>query len=293
MATNRKGMILAGGLGTRLAPLTIHTSKQLLPIYDKPMVYYPLSVLMLGQVREVLLISMPRDIETYRALLGDGSQFGISISYCVQDKPAGLAQSYLLGENFLAGSPSVLILGDNVFHGDGLQDMLRSADARILGASVFSYPVSQPSNFGIVEFASDNRVVSIEEKPQQPRSRHAITGLYFCDERAPEFAARVKPSLRGELEIIDVLRQYLECDCLHVEQLGRGFAWLDTGTVDGLLDAAQFIATLERRQGLKVACLEEIAFRNQWIDVAALERAADRFRGNSYGEYLRQLIEQQ
>jgi glucose-1-phosphate thymidylyltransferase len=288
----RKGLILAGGSGTRLYPATRSVSKQLLPIYDKPMIYYPLSTLMLAGVREILIISTPRDTPMFRDMLGDGSSWGLSLQYAVQPDPGGLAQAYTIGREFVGTSPSVLILGDNVFYGNDLPDLLSSADARPTGATVFAYHVQDPERYGVVEFDDERRAISIEEKPVAPKSSYAVTGLYFYDGRAPEIAASLTPSRRGELEITDLNRVYLNDGSLHVEVMGRGMAWLDTGTHASLLEAGQFIEIIERRQGLKIACPEEIAFRNGWIDAAQLRALAEPFgTHNEYGRYLRQLLD--
>lgn len=288
----RKGIILAGGSGTRLYPLTHVMSKQLLPVYDKPMVYYPLSTLMHAQIRDILLISTPIDIPRYEQLLGDGSRWGMNIQYAIQPSPDGLAQAFLLGEAFLAGAPSCLVLGDNIFHGHDLPLILRSADNRQEGATIFAYHVSDPERYGIAGFDVSGKVTSLEEKPEHPKSNFAITGLYFYDEKVCELAKTLRPSQRGELEITDLNRLYLERQQLSVEIMGRGYAWLDTGTHDSLLDASHFIATLEQRQGLKIACLEEIAWRNGWISTEALERLAAPLAKNAYGKYLLALISQ-
>ena len=284
--TQRKGIILAGGTGTRLYPITQTVSKQLLPVYDKPMIYYPLSVLMLAGVREVLVINTPHEQALFKQLLGDGSQWGMHIEYATQPSPDGLAQAYLIGKDFVAGQPSCLVLGDNIFHGHGLTEILKRADARQHGATVFGYWVSDPERYGVADFDKDGKVVGLEEKPAKPRSNHAVTGLYFYDGRASDYAASLKPSPRGELEITDLNRCYLDDGSLHMEPLGRGFAWLDTGTHESLLQASNFIETIEARQGLRVCCPEEIAFGNGWIDAEQLERLAAPLLKNSYGQYL-------
>jgi glucose-1-phosphate thymidylyltransferase len=290
---NRKGIVLAGGSGTRLFPLTIAVSKQLMPVYDKPMIYYPLSVLMLAGIREILIISTPADLPLFQRLLGDGSQFGLRLEYAEQPSPDGLAQALIIGSDFLAGAPSALILGDNLFYGEDFKKHLLRASDRQSGATIFGYHVADPTAYGVVEFASDRRVVSLEEKPRHPKSNYAIPGLYFYDDRAVSFARSLNPSARGELEITDLHLLYLDQEALHVELLGRGTAWLDTGTHQSLLEAAEFIQVLETRQGLKVACLEEVAWRLGWLDRSALERQADRHGKSSYGTYLRRLIDEE
>ena len=287
----RKGIILAGGSGTRLYPITRAISKQLLPVYDKPMIYYPLSVLMLAGIREVLIINTPHEQALFKTLLGDGSQWGMDIQYAVQPSPDGLAQAYLIGREFLAGQPSCLVLGDNIFYGHGLTEVLQRASARDDGATVFGYWVRDPERYGVAEFDADGKVVGLEEKPEKPRSHYAVTGLYFYDGKASDYAAQLKPSPRGELEITDLNRCYLEQDNLHLEKLGRGYAWLDTGTHESLVEASTYIETIEKRQGLRICCPEEIAYFNRWIDEAQLRELAAPLAKNGYGQYLLGLIE--
>jgi glucose-1-phosphate thymidylyltransferase len=287
---DRKGIILAGGSGTRLYPLTIAVSKQLMPVYDKPMVYYPLSALMLAGIREVLVISTPQDLPLFKRLLGSGSDLGMKLEYAEQPTPDGLAQAFIIGEKFLGGRPSALILGDNLFYGHDLVKAFGAANGRPAGATIFGYHVANPSSYGVVEFAADGRVLSLEEKPEKPRSNFAIPGIYFYDGEASAYAHRLKPSKRGELEITDLNRLYLDAGLLHAEVLGRGTAWLDTGTHDSLLEAAQFVHVIENRQGLKIACLEEIAWRQGWIDNAKLEANIAKLGKSSYGQYLRGLL---
>ncbi len=289
---NRKGIILAGGSGTRLYPITQAVSKQLLPVYDKPMIYYPLSVLMLAGIREVLIINTPHEQALFQRLLGDGSQWGMQIEYAVQPSPDGLAQAFLIGREFLAGGPSCLVLGDNIFHGHGLTELLQRADAREHGATVFGYWVRDPQRYGVAEFDAAGKVIGLEEKPAKPKSSYAVTGLYFYDGRVCDYAAALEPSPRGELEITDLNKCYLDDGSLHLEKMGRGYAWLDTGTHESLVEASTFIETIEARQGLRVCCPEEIAFFNGWIDAARLRELAAPLAKNGYGQYLLGLVEQ-
>ncbi len=288
----RKGIILAGGSGTRLYPVTKTISKHLLPVYDKPMIYYPLTTLMLGGIQDILIISTPEDLPLFEELLGDGSQWGLRLSYKVQPSPDGLAQAFILGENFIGNDLSTLILGDNIFYGHALEILLRSASEREHGATVFAYHVNDPERYGVAEFNQDNQVLSLEEKPPQPKSNFAVTGLYFYDQKVVQLAKDLKPSKRGELEITDLNKKYLEEDALFVEIINRGYAWLDTGTHDSLLEAGQFIATIENRQGLKVACPEEVAYRKGWISKKDVERLAKPLQKNQYGQYLFRIIDE-
>ena len=289
---NRKGIILAGGSGTRLFPATQVISKQLLPVFDKPMIYFPLSTLMLAGIREILIITTPQDAFLFEKLLGDGARWGLDIQYAVQPSPGGLAQAFIVGENFVKDSNSALVLGDNIFYGHSLETLLKSANARNEGATIFAYYVQDPGRYGVAEFSDQGQVISLEEKPVKPKSNYAVTGLYFYDERVVDYARQIKPSNRGELEITDLNKIYLEQNALSVEVMGRGYAWLDTGTHESMIEAHQYVKTIEHRQGLKIACPEEIAFRQKWIDAVQMERLADPMLKNGYGQYLMRVIKE-
>ena len=291
MKIKHKGIVLAGGSGTRLHPITLGASKQLLPVYDKPMIYYPISVLMLSGIKDILIISTPEDINSYKRLLGNGEKFGLSIEYAIQPSPDGLAQAFIIGEDFIGDDNVALVLGDNIFYGQHFTKNLKSATSKVIGATIFGYIVKDPERFGVVDFDENGNVLSIEEKPKVPKSDYAVTGLYFYDNQVIEIAKSVKPSARGELEITDINNAYLELGKLNIQLLGRSFAWLDTGTHDALLEASQFVQTIENSQGLKIACLEEIAYRNGWIDIELLSKQAKVFKNNNYGKYLRKLSE--
>jgi len=291
MTVKWKGIILSGGTGTRLHPLTYSISKQILPIYDKPMIYYPLSVLMLAGIRDILLITTPHDLNSFQKLLGDGSSFGVNLEYKTQMRPEGLPQAFIIAEEFIAEDNVCMILGDNIFYGEGFNSLLKQAQTIVEGGTVFGYKVNQPEHYGVIEFDDSNKVISIEEKPIKPKSNIAITGLYFFDHQAPEYSNQLQPSGRGELEITDLIKTYIEKDQLSVQNFGRGFTWLDTGTHDNLMEAAQFVQIMERRQGIKIACIEEIAFNNNWINEEKLEKNANKMINSDYGRYLMSLIE--